>query len=87
MSDFENYFTIWKMITLYNPDLSDLLPSNLEPKSLVDRMVIGKEYPLEAPLQKCLGGQRFLLTKLYSKLGDIIGKCCLIFNATVTKCK
>ncbi|KAF7277873.1 hypothetical protein GWI33_009127 [Rhynchophorus ferrugineus] len=72
MSDFENYFTIWKMLNIYNPDLADLLPSNLEPKLLVDRINLVKDYPLEAPLEKCLGGPEFLLTKLYSKLGDII---------------
>ncbi|XP_030762519.1 uncharacterized protein LOC115887274 [Sitophilus oryzae] len=72
ISDFENYFIIWKCITRDKPELSDLLPSNFEPKTLVDRIIITNDFPLQAALERGLGNKKYLLTNLYSKYGDII---------------
>lgn len=74
MSDFENYSTIWQCIKLFKPELNCLLSSRFDPAIVVRHYRPPLDFPLEASLHKALGGDKYMKTDLYSKMGVQIGK-------------
>ncbi|XP_066249782.1 uncharacterized protein [Euwallacea similis] len=80
-SNFEQYFFTWQCITTYKPDLVELLP-NLDPKDLIVDFTKTLEPSLEGAMHKALGGEQFVLTNLYSKLGVHIDHAVIFSNGT-----
>ncbi|XP_050294152.1 uncharacterized protein LOC126734523 isoform X2 [Anthonomus grandis grandis] len=78
-SNYENYFVIWQCLTTHKPDLVELLPSNLDPKDLVKKMPISSDFPLQGALEAGLGGEQFIMTNMFSKLGVHIDHA-IVFN-------
>jgi FAST kinase domain-containing protein 2 len=69
MSDFENYFTIWQCIKFSKPEFNCLLSSRFDPEVLIKNFRQDLEFPLERALRKALGGDKYVKTELYSKMG------------------
>ncbi|XP_066149435.1 uncharacterized protein [Euwallacea fornicatus] len=80
-SNFEQYSFTWQCISTYKPDLAELLP-NLDPKDLVVDFAKNLEPSLEGAMHKALGGEQFVLTNLYSKLGVHIDHAVIFSNGT-----
>ncbi|RZC32596.1 uncharacterized protein BDFB_000924, partial [Asbolus verrucosus] len=72
MSDFENYSTIWQCIKFFKPELDGLLTPKLSPEILIKTFRQPMDFPLEASLHKVLGGEKYVKTNIYSKLGHQI---------------
>ncbi|EFA07285.1 uncharacterized protein LOC660773 [Tribolium castaneum] len=68
-SDFENYATIWQCIKLFKPELNCLLSTKFDPQVLVKHFRHNLDFPLEGALHKALGGDKYVKTDLYSKMG------------------
>jgi hypothetical protein len=83
MSDFENYVTIWQCIKFSKPEFNCLLSSRFDPEVLIKNFRQDLEFPLERALRKALGGDKYVKTELYSKMGVQIGKSALLFTICI----
>lgn len=72
LSDYENFLLINQSICTLEPDFKYLLPPKSITENIITKLKPVLDYPLEAPLQKGLGGENYVNTCMKTELGHHI---------------
>ncbi|XP_018322928.1 uncharacterized protein LOC108735467 [Agrilus planipennis] len=72
VSDIKHFLTILQTILIFKPEYAHLLPPKHFIEEFVNKYEPVSDFPLEAPLQKALGGGTYVASNMKTKLGHHI---------------